>query len=91
ELTLRADPAAVADATGRFHTALEIARRQGARSWALRAALSLARVDASGSAQATLSELLEEIAEGFDSPDVVAANALRSAQPAKRAHRKESP
>ncbi|MGE0338046.1 MAG: AAA family ATPase, partial [Gammaproteobacteria bacterium] len=42
ELTLRADPAAVADATGRFHTALEIARRQGARSWALRAALSLA-------------------------------------------------
>ncbi|MGE0373642.1 MAG: hypothetical protein AB7Q01_17415, partial [Gammaproteobacteria bacterium] len=91
ELTLRADPAAVADATGRFHTALEIARRQGARSWALRAALSLARVDDSGSMQVTLSALLDEIADGLDSPDLVSANALRSGLPAKGARRRGSP
>ncbi|AEI82301.1 adenylate cyclase family protein (plasmid) [Cupriavidus necator N-1] len=63
-----------------FHRAIEIARRQGAKSLELRAAISLARLrqqqGKTGTARRALACLYEAFAEGFDSADLQRAKAL---------------
>ena len=63
-----------------FQSALEIARRQGARSWELRAAASLARLwrDQGSSAQAynLLAPVYQGFTEGFDTADLTDAKDL---------------
>lgn len=77
------DRAAAADC---FRTAMSIARAQGAKSWELRTATSLARMLAaegkSSEARAILSPIYGWFAEGFTSADLVAArSALDSLEP----------
>jgi DNA-binding SARP family transcriptional activator/predicted ATPase len=80
ELRLAASPADVSDAEGCFRHAIEIARRQSARSWELRAAVSLARVLlATGrrvEAHRTVAGIYEWFTEGFDTADLKDARAL---------------
>jgi len=64
----------------RFRQAIEIARRQEARSWELRATMSLARLlDKQGrrdEARTMLAEIYNWFTEGFDTRDLKDANAL---------------
>ena len=80
EMRLASRPADVAGARQCFHRAIEIARRQQARSWELRAALSLARLlVAAGQpaeARGTLGVVYGWFTEGFDTPDLKDASAL---------------
>jgi serine/threonine protein kinase/predicted ATPase len=62
------------EAEAHFRRAIEIANRQGAKSLALRAALSLARIQASS--RATLAELYGWFTEGFETPDLKEARSL---------------
>jgi predicted ATPase/DNA-binding winged helix-turn-helix (wHTH) protein len=79
-LLLEGTPGAVAAAEGHFRQALDWARRQGALSWELRAATSLARLlsDQGRSADATgfLQPVYDRFTEGFDTADLKAAKAL---------------
>ncbi len=63
-----------------FRRALDIARRQGARSLELRAAMSLARVlagrDRRDEARTTLSDVYGRFTEGFDTTDLKDAETL---------------
>ena len=63
-----------------FRRAAEVARAQGARAFELRAAMSLARFSrARGTpedARAMLAPVYESFTEGFETPDLQAANAL---------------
>ena len=63
-----------------FRQALEIARRQGAKSWELRAAMSLSRLWQQQGKRAEAYELLAPIygwfTEGFDTADLQEAKAL---------------
>jgi predicted ATPase len=63
-----------------FHQALTIARRQQARSWELRAAMSLSRLWQQQGKHAEARHLLAEVyswfTEGFDTPDLRQARAL---------------
>jgi adenylate cyclase len=63
-----------------FHKAIEIARRQGAKSLELRAATSLARLLREQGNKAEAQRLLEEVygwfTEGFGTPDLQEAKAL---------------
>ena len=63
-----------------FHQALAIARRQQAKSWELRTALSLSRLWQLQGKRAEAHQLLAEVygwfTEGFDTPDVQEARAL---------------
>jgi predicted ATPase len=63
-----------------FHTALELARQQGALSLELRAAMGLASWLADTKrhkdGSAVLSPIYRKITEGFNTPDLKAANAL---------------
>jgi hypothetical protein len=63
-----------------FRTAIEISRRQHARSWELRAATSLARMLARhgrrDEARALLAEIYHWFTEGFDTADLKDAKAL---------------
>ena len=63
-----------------FRRALDIARRQGARSLELRAAMSLARVlagrDRRDEARTTLSDVYGRFTEGFDTADLKEAETL---------------
>jgi DNA-binding SARP family transcriptional activator/predicted ATPase len=63
-----------------FHQAIEIARRQQARSWELRAAMSLSRLWQSQNKREEARQLLAGIydwfTEGFDTPDLKEAKAL---------------
>ena len=63
-----------------FQTAGEIARAQGALSWELRIALSLARLRMAEGRQDDARQLLaavyDRFTEGFDTPDLRAARAL---------------
>jgi tetratricopeptide (TPR) repeat protein len=80
ELLLRKDRSSAARAQDSFVTAIEIARRQHAKSWELRATTSLARLLAKNrkrdQARVMLSELYDWFTEGFDTADLREAKAL---------------
>jgi predicted ATPase len=69
-----------AQATACFHQALDVARQQQARSWELRAAMSLARLwqsqDKRTEARQVLDEVYRWFTEGFDTADLQEARAL---------------
>lgn len=70
---------AVSAAENLFRQALDWARRQGALSWELRAATSLARLHArrrSGDAASLLQSVYDRFTEGFDTADVKSAKTL---------------
>jgi len=73
-------PAAAAAAEQCFHQALDVARRQDALSWELRAAMSLARLWREQRRVSQARKLLEPVyqrfTEGFGTMDLVAAKAL---------------
>jgi predicted ATPase len=66
-----------------FRQALDWARRQGALSWELRAATSLARLlrdqERRAEAPALLQSVYDRFTEGFDTADLKAAKALLDA------------
>ena len=70
----------MAEAQARFQRALEIARSQLARSWGLRAAMSLARLwrDQGRCIEAhdLLASIYHSFTEGFDTLDLKEAKAL---------------
>jgi predicted ATPase len=80
ELILLQAPGAVSTAESAFRQAVASARRQGAKSWELRATMSLARLlEAQGKrddARSMLSEIYGWFTEGFDTPDLKNAKAL---------------
>ncbi len=80
ELLLMQDPASVAEAESSFRNALDIARAQRAKSWELRATMSLARLLAKQpkrrEARAILADIYNWFSEGFDSADLKDAKAL---------------
>ena len=77
---LQGAPGAAAVAEDHFRQALDWARRQGALSWELRAAMSLARLlrdqDRPADAMALLQPVYDRFTEGFDTIDLQAAKAL---------------
>ena len=76
----RPDPAAVALAAGCFNHSIKIAQQQKAKSWELRAVMSLARIyqnqNKQEEAQSLLSQIYDGFTEGFDTPDLREAKAL---------------
>ena len=66
-----------------FHKAIEVARRQQAKSWELRTAMSLSRLWQKQSKREEARQLLAEIydwfTEGFDTSDLKEATALLEA------------
>lgn len=80
ELMLRRRPAAESEAEGCFHRGVEIARRQSAKSWELRTAISLSRLwRAQGNRQEARTMLTETygwFTEGFDTADLRDAKQL---------------
>jgi predicted ATPase len=70
----------VAAAEASFQAALELARRQEAKSWELRAAISLARLwhrqGRHDEARDILRPVHDWFTEGFDTPDLIEAGAL---------------
>ena len=68
------------EAAARYHRALAIAREQGARSFELRAATSLARLWRDQGKRADARDLLAPVyawfTEGFDTRDLLEAKAL---------------
>ena len=79
-LLLQRGPGAVAAAEDHFRQALDWARRQGALSWELRAATSLARLlrnrAPSVDAIACLQPVYDRFTEGFGTADLIAAKLL---------------
>jgi class 3 adenylate cyclase len=79
-LLLKQEPAVVTEAERNFRTAIEVARRQGARLLELRATVSLARLlrdtKRRDEARAMLAEIYNWFTEGFDTPDLKDAKAL---------------
>jgi predicted ATPase len=82
-LLLQGAAGAAAMAEDHFRQALDWARRQGALSWELRAATSLARLlrdqSRSADALALLQPVYDRFTEGFDTADLKAAKALLDA------------
>ena len=80
ELLLAQDPSNAAQAEQSFRTAIEISRKQEAKSWELRATTSLARMLAEqgkrDEARAMLAEIYNWFTEGFDTADLKDAKAL---------------
>ena len=80
ELLLQQTVTQADEAAGCFEQALAVARRQQARSWELRAAMSLARLWQQQGKCAEARELLAAIygwfTEGFDTADLQEARAL---------------
>src|SRR5262249_52298700 len=80
ELTLARAAGQQAEAEACFQQALDIARRQQAKSWELRAAMSLARLwqqqGKRAEAHALLAPLYGWFTEGFDTADLQEAKAL---------------
>ena len=80
ELLLERDPSNPAPAEEAFQTALDIAKEQGARSWGLRAALSLAKLYQSTGRPADAHAVLAPALEGFsptpEMPEIAEAQAL---------------
>jgi predicted ATPase len=83
EILLKVGLANVAPAEETFQTALAIAREQGARSWALRAALALAKLYQSTSRTVEAHAILAPVLEGFsptpEMPEIAEAQALLAA------------
>ena len=79
-LLLRGGSSAAATAEDHFRQALDWARRQGALSWELRAATSLAQLlrdqGRPADAMALLQPVYNRFTEGFDTVDLQAAKAL---------------
>ena len=79
-LLLHGAPGAAAAAEDHFRQALDCARRQGALSWELRAATSLARLlrdqDRIGEARDLLAPIYGRFTEGFGAADLQAAKQL---------------
>ena len=79
-LLLQGGPSAAATAEDQFQQALDWARRQGALSWELRAATSLARLlrdqGRPADAMTLLQPVYDRFTEGFDTVDLQAAKAL---------------
>jgi predicted ATPase len=82
-LLLQGGSSAMATAEDHFRQALHWARRQGALSWELRAATSLARLlrdqDRAADALALLQPVYDRFTEGFDTADLKTAKALLDA------------
>lgn len=80
QLLLERSGAATAEAEACYRQALDVARRQAARSLELRAAMSLARLwTARGEreqARSLLAEVYAKFTEGFETPDLVNARSL---------------
>jgi predicted ATPase len=80
EFLLRQTSPAVAQVEACFHQAIAVARRQQAKSWELRAAMSLSRLWQQQGKRAEAYELLAPIygwfTEGFDTADLQEAQAL---------------
>ncbi len=83
EILLQRDPANPAPAEEAFQTAIAVAKRQGTRSFELRAALSLAKLYKSGGRPADAHALLAPALEGFaptpEMPEIAEAQALLAA------------
>jgi predicted ATPase len=79
-LLLQGAPGAASAAEHHFRQALDWARRQGALSWELRAATSLARLlrdqGRSANAIACLQPIYDRFTEGFGTADLIAAKQL---------------
>src|SRR6202022_2042342 len=80
ELLLRQDDSNGVEAQSCFRRAVEIARKQSAKSWELRATMSLARLLARqgrrDEARTMLAEIYGWFTEGFDTADLKDAKAL---------------
>ena len=80
ELLLKQDDSNAAEARSCFERAIEVARRQSAKSLELRATTSLARLLAKqgrrDEARTMLAEIYNWFTEGFDTPDLKDAKAL---------------
>jgi class 3 adenylate cyclase/predicted ATPase len=80
ELLLMQDASNSPQAEQYFRTAIEIARRQSAKSWELRATTSLARLlrdtNRRDEARAMLADIYDWFTEGFDTADLKDAKAL---------------
>jgi len=80
ELLLRQSGSNAAEAHNCFERAIETARTQSAKSWELRATMSLARLlakrDRRDEARAMLTEIYSWFNEGFDTADLKDAKAL---------------
>jgi predicted ATPase len=89
---LKASCHAHAEAQGCYHRALEIARRQRAKAWELRAATSLARMwrrqDKCQDAQQMLAEIDCWFSEGFETSDLKDASLMTSVNPRTRHSRR---
>ena len=83
ELLLKCDPPNPVAAEEAFRSALAIAKEQGARSWGLRAALSLAKLYQSTGRHAETHAVLAPALEGFaptpEFPEIAEAQALLAA------------
>jgi predicted ATPase len=86
-LLARGDGEAAAEAC--YRKAIEVARRQQARSWELRAVMSLCRLwqwqGKREKARQILAEIYGWFTEGFDTPDLQEAKALLEELAVKRA------
>jgi predicted ATPase len=80
ELLVRQDDSHVAEAQSCFERAIEIARKQSAKSWELRATTSLARLLAKmgrrDEARTMLAAIYNWFTEGFDTADLKDAKAI---------------
>jgi predicted ATPase len=80
ELLLISGNRAAPEAEQCFRAAIEVARRQSAKSWELRATMSLARLLAKQNCRAAAHAMLAQISgwftEGFDTADLIDAKAL---------------
>jgi predicted ATPase len=77
---LTPSPQAEAEAEACFHKAIEVARQQSAKSWELRAVMSLSRLwqqqGKKEEAHRMLAEIYNWFTEGFDTKDLQEAKAL---------------
>jgi predicted ATPase len=77
---LQKAPDAAGEAGGHFRQALGWARRQGALSWELRAAISLARMwrdqDRTKEARQLLAPVYDRFTEGFETADLKIAKSF---------------
>jgi predicted ATPase len=80
ELVLQSGDAYMAEARSCFQRAIEVARKQSAKSWELRATKSLGRLlkkqGRGNEARDMLAEIYNWLTEGFDTADLKEAKAL---------------